>query len=82
MNSPMFEITWFGLLAERRGLACELLPAGDVTAGELYTRLASLHDLRVPAASVLVAVNDALVSPAQPLQPGDRVAFMPPMSGG
>ncbi|QEY32613.1 MoaD/ThiS family protein [Synechococcus sp. RSCCF101] len=35
-----------------------------------------------PAAHIRVAVNHALVGWDQPLQPGDEVAFLPPMTGG
>lgn len=30
----------------------------------------------------LVAVNERWAAPAQPLQPGDEVAIIPPVSGG
>ena len=82
MTAGTYEITWFGLLAERRGVTCESLRAEHLTAASLYTRLAELHALRVPASSVLVAINDELVPATTILRSGDRIAFMPPMSGG
>ena len=75
-------ISYFGLLAERRGLAQETLLHECLTAGSLYDLLAGQYPLRVPAGSVVMAVNDMIVPYSQPLAEGDRVAFMPPMSGG
>jgi molybdopterin synthase sulfur carrier subunit len=33
-------------------------------------------------AGVRVAINQRFASPDQPLQPGDELAFLPPISGG
>ena len=75
-------ISYYGLLAERRGLAAETLTHDCATAGALYTHVAGQYPLRVPAGSVIIAVNDEIVAHSRELAEGDRVAFMPPMSGG
>ncbi len=54
--------------------------AGDVTPRSLWHQL-QLGSVALPA-GLRVAVNHAFAHPEQPLQPGDEVAFLPPISGG
>lgn len=83
MNPPTtYQVCYFGLLAERRGLAKELVTGPATTPAELYTILNAAHRLGLPTADVRVAVNDGFVPWNHPLQDGDRVALLPPMSGG
>ena len=66
-----YQIHYFGLLSERRGLADETIASATTTARDLYAHT----DLRV-------AVNDEMVGWDHPLTNGDQIAFLPPMSGG
>lgn len=77
-----YQIHYFGLLAERRGLADETIVSTSSTALELYTELAAKHPLNMAQQDLRAAVNDELASWNQPLQDGDQIAFLPPMSGG
>ncbi len=77
-----YQIHYFGLLAERRGLADEAIASDSTTALELYTGLAAKHPLNMAQHDLRAAVNDELVSWNHPLQDGDQIAFLPPMSGG
>ncbi|MBN8458195.1 MAG: MoaD/ThiS family protein [Verrucomicrobia bacterium] len=77
-----YHIHYFGLLAERRGLTDEATAADAATADEIFGILAARHALGISRAAVRVAVNDELVPWSHPLQDGDRIALLPPMSGG
>ncbi len=54
--------------------------AGEVTPRSLWSQL-QLGSVALPA-GLRVAVNHAFAHPEQTLQPGDEVAFLPPISGG
>ncbi len=80
--NPTYQISYFGMLAERRGLATETLshPATHVSA--LYEDLNRTHRLGFATSDLRAAVNDEFVPWDQPLKDGDCIAFLPPMSGG
>jgi molybdopterin converting factor small subunit len=80
--NPTYQISYFGLLAERRGLSTETLshPAIDVSA--LFEELNHTHQLGFTPSDLRAAINDEFVSWNQPINDGDRIAFLPPMSGG
>ncbi len=77
-----YQICYFGLLAERRGLAMETLSHPASTPAELYQKLDQEHQLGLQIADFRVAVNDEFVSWDHPLKDNDQIAFLPPMSGG
>lgn len=77
-----YQISYFGLLAERRGLSEESLDSDAATPLALYQELDARHRLGLAANDMRAAVNDEFVSWDHPLQRNDRVAFLPPMSGG
>jgi molybdopterin converting factor small subunit len=81
-NQATYHIHYFGLLAERRGLAKETLSSPAATPAELYSDVARIHPLGLSTEHFKAAVNDEFVSWNHPLGNGDHVAFMPPMSGG
>ena len=80
--NPSYHICYFGLLAERRGLAEERLCSAAQTPAEIYEAINVEHPMGMPTADFRVAVNDEFVTWDHPLMDGDRVAFLPPMSGG
>jgi sulfur-carrier protein len=75
-------VHYYGLLAERRGLAEERIATTSATAAEFYAELDAQHTLGLSIENFRVAVNDAFVSWDHPLQENDLVALLPPMSGG
>ena len=80
--NPSYQVCYFGLLAERRGLAEERLNHSATTPAELYGAINTQHRLELANRDFRAAVNDEFVPWNHPLQDGDRVAFLPPMSGG
>jgi molybdopterin converting factor small subunit len=77
-----YTVCYFGLLAERRGLAEEGVQSDACTPAELYAELNGKHGLGLDTADFRVAVNDEFAAWDRPLQNGDRIALLPPMSGG
>ncbi|MES2922554.1 MAG: MoaD/ThiS family protein [Verrucomicrobiota bacterium] len=73
-----FSVCYFGLLAERRGVAEERVTTAATTPAGLFAELG----LGVSISGMRAAVNDEFVPWDQPLNDGDRVALLPPMSGG
>lgn len=77
-----YQIQYLGLLAERRGLPSEMIEQGPTTPEELYLELSACHSLGLAVRDVRVAVNDEFSPWDRTLENGDRIAFLPPMSGG
>ncbi len=80
--SATIEIEYFAALREQRGLAHEVCPHTTQTAAEYYATLQAAHGLTVPPSTLRVACNDAFVDWDYAVQPGDRLAFIPPVAGG
>ncbi len=80
--SQTYRISYFGVLAERRGLREEWITCTGATPAAVYAELTAIHDLGMSAGQLRVAVNDEFSSWQHALQPGDTLAFLPPMSGG
>jgi molybdopterin converting factor subunit 1 len=77
-----YQVSYFGILAERRGLTEENVSHASATPAALYAWLNAQHHLGLAVSDLRAAVNDEFVSWDHPLNDGDQVAFLPPMSGG
>lgn len=74
----MAKIAFYGKLAETIGREIEIeLPAGGCTIAALRTRFDGLD-----RATIRACVNDEMVGEDHVVMPGDRVDFLPPLSGG
>ena len=73
-------LSWFGHLSELRGLSDETIRTKTGTAGTLLQELSRRHGLDL--STTRLAVNDEFASGDQPLRPGDKIALLPPFSGG
>ncbi|MFN5119315.1 MAG: MoaD/ThiS family protein [Cyanobacteriota bacterium] len=62
-----------------RELPLAAAPTGFATAEDLWRELGLGPDL---PATVRIAINRSFANADQPLQPGDELAFLPPISGG
>jgi len=80
--NPIYQILYFGMLAERRSRPEETIHHAARTPRVLYEHLNAIHHLGLEITSLRAAVNDEFVSWDHSLKDGDRVAFLPPMSGG
>ena len=73
----MIRIGFYGRLAERFGREV----AVDLPAASTVASLRARFD-RLDAATVRALLNDELVGEDARVTPGDRVDFLPPLSGG
>lgn len=77
-----YTVTYFGLLSERRGVSEEQVTSNAGTPSELYRELDATYQLGLTLENFRVAVNDEFAAWNHPLAAGDRIALLPPMSGG
>ncbi len=78
----IYQVSYYGMLAERRGLASEALESACTTPRALYQEIDARHPLGLAQGDLRAAVNDEFVCWDHPLVEGDHLAFLPPMSGG
>lgn len=61
----------------------EIAPTPGLTAEAVWERLVAEHPALAPfSASISIAVNHRFRPKDTPLEPGDELAFLPPVSGG
>lgn len=61
----------------------EVPPTPGLTAGAVWERLVAEHPTLAPlSASISVAVNHRFRPKDTQIEPGDELAFLPPVSGG
>jgi molybdopterin-guanine dinucleotide biosynthesis protein A len=76
-------VRYFALFRELSGRSEEgVLVEVGATAGRVYCKLAETYAFPLGVQDVRVAVNDEFASIEQHLADGDRVVFIPPVSGG
>ena len=75
-------VLYFGLLAERRGMAEEAVESAATTPAALYRELDAVHRLGLSMANFRVAVNDEFAAWDGEIKSGNVIALLPPMSGG
>ena len=83
---PTITVEYFALFRSLAKKSEELIefPAdsGILSIPALYDSLRIRYAFPLEHASVHVAINDAYASWDRKLEPGDRVVFIPPVSGG
>ncbi|MCK7545258.1 molybdopterin converting factor subunit 1 [Marinobacter bryozoorum] len=86
MSDQTVTVRFFARLREELGTDRETLPCEPgQTAGNLLEQLSSRGGAWAQLTGdqpVMIAVNQAMAKPATPVQPGDEVAFFPPVTGG
>jgi molybdopterin synthase sulfur carrier subunit len=75
-------VLYFAQLKQRRGCADESVETSAATVADLYHSLNEQHGLAMQLDQLKAARNEAICAVDTPLQEGDTIAFMPPMSGG
>ena len=82
------KVLFFASLREQLGLASEEVEipnSASTVAGlrlHLMKRGGAWHDVLADMKVVRVAVNQDMAAATAPLNPGDEVAFFPPVTGG
>ncbi len=80
----VFEVQYFARLRDELGRSAETVESQAATPLELIDDLVR-SDERARLLSepfIRVIINDELAAIDSPIQPGDRIAFCPPFSGG
>jgi sulfur-carrier protein len=75
-------VGYFAWLRERAGQAEEAITTAATTPAQLWTELDARHEFATERHQLRVAVNDAFAAWDTRLSEGDRVVFIPPVSGG
>lgn len=75
-------LQYFALFREQRGQSEETLQTGVQTPRELYAQLKTDYRFTLPEQSVRVSINEQFADWQAELKSGDRVVFLPPVSGG
>ena len=76
------QVSYFAWLRERAGVDGEAVRTSAETPAQLWTELDVRHDFATERRHLRVAVNDAFSTWDAKLADGDRVVFIPPVSGG
>ena len=76
------QVSYFAWLRERTGLEAETVSTTAATPAQLWTELDARHDFATERRHLRVAVNDVFSTWDAELSDGDRVVFIPPVSGG
>ncbi|MFU8896488.1 MAG: MoaD/ThiS family protein [Gammaproteobacteria bacterium] len=76
------QVDYFAWLRERAGCETETVTTAATTPAQLWTELDARHDFATERRHLRVAVNDAFSTWDAQLENGDRVVFIPPVSGG
>lgn len=77
-----YRLLYFASLADRAGCPGETLDSTATDAVALYAEVAARHGFGMARERVRVAINGRFADWSQPLEPGDEVVFLPPVSGG
>jgi molybdopterin-guanine dinucleotide biosynthesis protein A len=80
--APKVTVEYFAVFRSQAKKSSEEIGLDGSSLGTLYERLRERHGFALEQASVHVAINDAYASWDAVLRPGDRLAFIPPVSGG
>ena len=75
-------LTYFARLGELAGISEEDRNTGAENLAELYREIAGERNLPEQTDSIRVALNDEFAHWQDGFEHGDRIAFLPPVSGG
>lgn len=75
-------LAFFASLRDQAGVGEELRETEATSVSELYEEVSQEHGFELPIDLIRFAVNDRFISPGHEIQNGDRVVFIPPVSGG
>lgn len=81
-NPIEVQVQYFAIFRERAGKRSEALTTSARTPGALYAELQARYGFTLQPAQLKVAINHEFRDWSSVLQPGDHVAFIPPVAGG
>jgi molybdopterin converting factor small subunit len=78
------QVEWFALLRECAGKSSEIVEwdRPEATPAQLWSLLGERYRFPLHIKDVRVAVNDCFAEMDTKLKTGDKVVFIPPVSGG
>lgn len=79
---PRIELEYFAQLADAAGRRAESRQTEATTAAALYDELRAAYGFLLEPGRLRVAVNERFRPWETALHDGDRVVFIPPVSGG
>ncbi len=75
-------VEYFAIFRAQAKRSSEEIPLDGASLADLYERMRVRYGFALTRESVHVAINDAYASWDAVLRPGDRLVFIPPVSGG
>jgi molybdopterin synthase sulfur carrier subunit len=75
-------VQYFAVLKDLTGKTEEVISTSAELASELFKEICSRYHLTMPTSQLRVAVNDDFCEWDYPLKEGDKIVFIPPVSGG
>ena len=75
-------LSYYAVIREKTAVSGEDLETMATDARALYREVESRHGFSMPENVMRVSVNDVFSDWRTKLKAGDRVAFIPPVSGG
>ena len=82
LKNKKIYLTYYALLREERGVDCETITTNVATVLDLYNSLQAQHNFSLTEDSIKVSINDTFLPWQTELKDGDRIVFLPPVSGG
>lgn len=79
---PRITLRYYASLRDQAGTDAETVDSHAADVGGLYEECVARLGLRWPRAKLRVAVNGEFADWSRPLDTGDDVVFIPPVSGG
>ncbi len=76
------KLRYFASLRDTAGTDVEEIDSAHADAIEVFESAARRHGFLLPRSRLRLAVNGQIVDWSVPLQSGDELVFLPPVSGG
>ena len=75
-------LNYFAIFREKAGRPSESVQTLADSPSDLYCELAERYGFNLASKHIRVAINDQFSSMDSPLNNGDTIVFIPPVSGG
>ena len=75
-------VQYFAVLKDLTGISEEVIKTSSLIASDLFKEICSRYHFTMPINQLRVAINDDFCEWDTQLKEGDKVVFIPPVSGG